>query len=153
MIHAAIFFVAQPPLWQYHLCSNPFCTGPKLQPEQSLIIASGNSLGNETCACPEHFCFSISSVSKIPLWLHLTPDGLYWDVVRVFAHCPQDFSWHGASPSLLSGSVTPHHLQKPEERPSPGTQLCHKQLPYRIGGAIEIVFMLHELFKLFAGWK
>lgn len=92
---------------------------------------------------------TLASVSAVcqkysPLWLPLTAGVLYWETVPVFSHAPQDLSWHDASPSLLPGSAT-SHLQKPEERASPGTQLCPKQLLHTIGGATEIVFMLHKV--------
>lgn len=88
---------------------------------------------------------SVSAVCQkySPLWLHLMPDGLYWDTVRVFVHGPQHFSWQDANPSLLSGSVTPH-LQKQEKRPSPGTQLVTNSCYTGLEEATEIVFVFHE---------
>lgn len=87
---------------------------------------------------------SVSAVCQkySPLWLHLMPDGLYWDMVRVFVHGPQDFSRQDANPSLLSGSVTPPSAE--EKRPSPGTQLVTNSCYTGLEEATEIVFVFHE---------
>lgn len=134
MTYIAIFFVAQPPLPQHCLCINPLCTAPRLQPWQSLIIAWSNTLGNENCACPEHLCLSISSVSKILIFM--ASSNTRSDMVSV---C----TW--STGFQLTWYIPCSHLQKPEERPalvpSCVTNSCYTGLEE----ATEIVFMFHEL--------
>lgn len=98
---------------------------------------------------------SVSAVCQkySPLWLHLMPDGLYWDMVRVFVHSPQDFSRQDANPSLLSGSVTPPSAEA-RKMAQPWYPACHKQLLYRVGGGNRNCCRVSwTTFKLFAGWK
>lgn len=64
-------------------------------------------------ACADHFCLSVSSMSTL-LWLHLTPDCLYWDMVRVSVRDPLglQLKWCQLCPQVF----WPPELWKPARR-------------------------------------
>lgn len=72
-------------------------------------------------ACADHFCLRVSSMSTL-LWLHLTPDCLYWDMVRVSVRDPLglQLKWCQLCPALRYFGLHSCGSQ-PGERGSQGT--------------------------------